>query len=101
MDPIARGKYFEGPRWHPGELWCVDSLTRTLYGGLNHATPGHVAQLPGIPGGMGFLPNGSVIVTSMFDRRLFRVTSGPQVTLHRDLSEVSTGTIDDMIIDGT
>ena len=57
-----------------------------------------VCTIDGIPSGLGFLPDGSPVVVSMFDRRLLRIEAGRPV-LHADLSKISAGTLDDMIID--
>ena len=96
---IADGKYFEGPRWHNGKLWFVDSLAMKL---LRVSPVGEcetICAIPGIAGGIGFLPNGDAVITSMFDRKLLTFADG-QVSMLRDLSDVAAGTIDDMIIDG-
>ena len=97
--PLAKGLYFEGPRWHDARLWMVDSLARTL---LSVGLDGDCrieCEVRGISGGMGFLPNGDAVVTSMFDRKLLTFASGKMTTLV-DLSRVAAGTIDDMIVDG-
>jgi sugar lactone lactonase YvrE len=96
---VAEGKYFEGPRWHDGKLWFVDSLAMKL---LRVSLDGEcetVCAIPGIAGGLGFLPNGDPVITSMFDRKLLTFANG-QVSTLRDLSRVAAGSIDDMIIDG-
>jgi sugar lactone lactonase YvrE len=96
---VAEGKYFEAPRWHEGKLWFVDSLARKL---LRVSLSGEcetVCVILGIAGGIGFLPNGDPVITSMFDRKLLTFAKGEVSTLC-DLSNVAAGTIDDMIIDG-
>jgi len=96
---LTNGRYFESPRWHRGRLWFVDSLGRTLLAiDESGSAPETVCTIDGIPSGLGFLPDGSPIVVSMFDRRLVRVENG-QAVLHVDLSKVSAGTLDDMVID--
>ena len=97
--PLAKGLYFEGPRWHHGRLWMVDSLARAL---LSVGLDGDCrieCEIGGISGGMGFMPNGDAVVTSMFDRKLLTFADGKMSTLV-DLSSVAAGTIDDMIVDG-
>ncbi len=96
---VAEGKYFEGPRWHRGKLWFVDSLARKLLRVSLDGKCETVCEIPGIAGGIGFLPNGDPVITSMFDRKLLTFANGQVATL-RDLSDVAAGTIDDMIIDG-
>jgi len=96
---VAEGKYFEGPRWHDGKLWFVDSLARKLLRVGLDGPRETVCDIPGIAGGIGFLPSGDVVITSMFDRKLLTFAGGKVSTLC-DLSNVAAGSIDDMIVDG-
>jgi sugar lactone lactonase YvrE len=95
---VPEGRYFEGPRWHAGCLWMVDSLARTL---VSVGMDGHaetISKIEGISGGMGILPDGDAIVTSMFDRTLQRYR-GRKLVGSIQLSAAAAGTIDDMIVD--
>jgi sugar lactone lactonase YvrE len=100
LHPLGiEGKYFEGPRWHDGKLWFVDSLARKLHRASLDGACETVCAIPGIAGGMGVLPNGDPVITSMFDRKLLTFANGKVSTLC-DLSGVAAGSIDDMIVDG-
>jgi sugar lactone lactonase YvrE len=94
------GRYFEGPRWHGGRLWFVDCMTRTL---LSISPAGecreHAVLADDTPCGLGILPDGGLVVLTMFRKRLLTLRDG-QLSLYADLSNVAAGTIDDMIIDG-
>jgi sugar lactone lactonase YvrE len=94
------GRYFEGPRWHAGKLWFVDCMARTL---LSLAPSGECQQHAKFdddtPCGLGVLPDGRIIVLTMFRKRLFAYSNG-ELSLYADLSDIATGTIDDMIVDG-
>jgi sugar lactone lactonase YvrE len=94
------GRYFEGPRWHAGRLWFVDCLARTL---LSLAPSGaceqHAKFDDDTPCGLGVLPDGRLIVLTMFRKRLLAYADG-KLSLYADLSGIATGTIDDMIVDG-
>jgi sugar lactone lactonase YvrE len=94
------GRYFEGPRWHAGRLWFVDCMARTL---LSLAPSGECEQHAKFdddtPCGLGVLPDGRLIVLTMFRKRLLAYSNG-QLSLYADLSDIATGTIDDMIVDG-
>ena len=94
------GRYFEGPRWHLGRLWFVDCMERTL---LSLSTSGECEQHAKFdddtPCGLGVLPDGRIIVLTMFRKRLLAYADG-QLSLYADLSDIATGTIDDMIVDG-
>jgi sugar lactone lactonase YvrE len=94
------GHYFEGPRWHLGRLWFVDCMARTL---LSLAPSGECEQHAKFdddtPCGLGVLPDGTLIVLTMFRKRLLAYRDGA-LSLYADLSDIATGTIDDMIVDG-
>ena len=83
------GRYFEGPRWHAGRLWFVDCMERTL---LSLAPSGESEQHAKIDGdtpcGLGVLPDGRLIVLTMFKKRLLTYKDG-QLSLDADLSRVS------------
>ena len=51
------------------------------------------------PCGLGILPDGRLVVLTMFRKRLMTYADG-QLSLYADLSGVAKGTIDDMIVDG-
>jgi sugar lactone lactonase YvrE len=51
------------------------------------------------PCGLGVLPDGTLIVLTMFRKRLLAYRNGA-LSLYADLSDIATGTIDDMIVDG-
>src|ERR1700716_2023192 len=93
------GRYFEGPRWHSGRLWFVDCMNRTL---LSLEPSGEREQHAKIeddtPCGLGILPDGKLVVLTMFRKRLMSYADG-QLSLYTDLSGIATGTIDDMIVD--
>ena len=101
MKPILDGgRYFEGPRWHLGRLWFVDCMERTL---LSLTPSGereqHAKFEDDTPCGLGILPDGKIVVLTMFRKRLMTYADG-QLSLYADLSRIATGTIDDMIVDG-
>lgn len=94
------GRYFEGPRWHDGRLWFVDCMERTLLSlGPSGECEQHAKFEDDTPCGLGILPDGKVVVLTMFRKRLMVYADG-QLTLYADLTGVATGTIDDMIVDG-
>ena len=71
------GRYFEGPRWHADRLWFVDCMNRTLLslgpsgGGKQHA------KIEGdTPCGLGFLPDGKLVVLTMFRKQLMSYADG-------------------------
>lgn len=94
------GRYFEGPRWHAGRLWFVDCLNRTLLSlDPSGACAQHARLDDDTPCGLGVLPDGRLVVLTMFRKRLMIYADG-QLAPYADLSGIATGTIDDMIVDG-
>jgi sugar lactone lactonase YvrE len=59
----------------------------------------HAKLADDTPCGLGVLPDGKLIVLTMFRKRLMSY-SDSQLSLYADLSDIATGTIDDMIVDG-
>lgn len=97
---LDNGRYFEGPRWHAGRLWFVDCFARTLLSlGPAGDCEQHAALKDDTPCGLGILPDGSLVVLTMFRKRLLKYANG-QLSLYADLSQIAAGTIDDMIVDG-
>ena len=89
----------ESPRWHKGMLWFSDIYGRKVYtvDAKGHAT--EKAFLRRRPSGLGFLPDGTPIVTTMGDRQVWRLEpSGPKP--YADLSPLIGVHINDMVVDG-
>lgn len=91
--------YLECPRWHDGRLWVSDFYTEQVVAIDGRGGTEVVAEVPGQPSGLGFLPDGRLLVVSMRDHRvLVRDTSG-RLTEHADLSGVVSGVLNDMVVD--
>jgi sugar lactone lactonase YvrE len=88
----------EGPRWRDGALWFSDMRERTV----NVFTPGAGRQvlltLDDTPSGLGFMPDGSVLIVSMMKRRLMRLRDG-KLDLHADLADFPGDFLNDMVVD--
>jgi sugar lactone lactonase YvrE len=99
LNPLAEGFCFgEGPRWFEGLLWFSDMLgeavhTVTLNGSMTTlALPGHW------PSGLGFRPDGSLLIASTEDRQLLRY-DGETVDAIADLSDLAPADLGDMVVD--
>src|SRR3954471_8115618 len=79
--------YLECPRWHDGRLYVSDFYTeQVLAADLDGGSePETVVRVPGQPSGLGWMPDGSLLVVSMRDRRVLRVNDG-RSEVHADLS---------------
>ena len=92
--------FLEGPRWHDGALYVSDMHAHEV---LRVATDGAVdvlARLDAAPSGLGWLPDGSMLIVSMDDRRILRRGDDGSLTQHADLSELASHAINDMVVDG-
>jgi len=65
--------YLEAARWHRGALWFSDMSRRKVCRLSSDGTVEDVADVPGVPSGLGFAPDGSPMVVSLADGRLLRV----------------------------
>jgi sugar lactone lactonase YvrE len=88
----------EGPRWHDGRLWFTDQHARTI----NTVTPDGdhaiIAETDDLPGGLGWLPDGTLLVVYMTRRRIMRLDDG-RLSLHTDLGELASFHCNDMLVD--
>ncbi len=88
----------ECARWHDGRLWFSDMLDRKVIVINPDGKPEVVAEVPGQPGGLGWLPDGRLLIVSMFDQRLLRLEAGG-LQVAADLSKVARGNCNDMVVD--
>ncbi len=88
----------EGPRWHDGALWFSDMhdhrVLRLDAGGRAET----VVEVPQQPSGLGWRPDGRLLVVSMLDRRLLRLEPTGLVEV-ADLSALATCHCNDMVVD--
>ncbi len=90
----------EGARWHDGALYFSDMHDGIVWRLTTAGRATKIVELPALPSGLGWLPDGTMCVVSMEDRRLLRLTEdGPQTLA--DLSGVARYVINDMVIDRT
>jgi sugar lactone lactonase YvrE len=90
--------YFEAPRWHEGRLWVSDFYTHRVLAISLDGDVETIAEVPHQPSGLGWLPDGSLLVVSMLDHRLLRLENGELVE-HADLSDHARGHSNDLVVD--
>ena len=99
LTPLAAGFCFgEGPRWFEGLLWFSDMLGEAVHtvtvGGVMTTLP-----LPGhAPSGLGFRPDGTLLIVSTKDRKLLAY-DGETVDTVADLSALAPADLGDMVVD--
>lgn len=88
----------EGPRWRDGVLWFSDMHAQTVCTVDDTGRSVTVLELDDSPSGLGWLPDGDLLVAAMRGRRLLRF-DGEKVREHADLSAHATVRINDMVVD--
>ncbi|MEU0793353.1 SMP-30/gluconolactonase/LRE family protein [Amycolatopsis sp. NPDC005961] len=91
--------YLECPRWHDGRLWVSDFYTERVVAIDGRGGTEVVAEVPGQPSGLGFLPDGRLLVVSMRDHRVLVRDGSGRLTENADLSGVVSGVLNDMVVD--
>jgi sugar lactone lactonase YvrE len=92
------GAFFESPRWHDGRWWFSDFFRRVVVAVSAAGTAVEIAQVPERPSGLGWLPDGSLLVVSMRDRRLLRRVGDGELRLHADLSRLCDWHANDLVV---
>ena len=98
-ETVARGfAYTECPRWHQGRLWFSDQYLGGVYAMTEGGDVEAVVEVPGRPAGLGWLPDGRLLVVSMDRHQLFLLDGG-QLRSVADLSPYHPGPSNDMVVD--
>ncbi|OBF36848.1 gluconolactonase [Mycobacterium sp. ACS1612] len=99
MTPLANGFCFgEGPRWFEGLLWFSDMLGEAVHTVNLH---GDMTKLPlagDAPSGLGFRPDGSLLIASTEKRQVLRY-DGETIAAVADLSDLVPANLGDMVVD--
>jgi sugar lactone lactonase YvrE len=88
----------EGPRWHGGKLYFSDMHAHRVMTVDMQGRSSIVCEVPAWPSGLGWLPDGRMIVVSMTDRRLLRMEKSG-LAPHADLSALAPFHCNDMVVD--
>lgn len=99
---VAEGIYFgEGPRWHEGRLWFSDFYAHCVYSVSEEGGDMRTElELDDQPSGLGWMPDGSLLVVKMKAREVWRRWPDGQFKLHADLKDVAHYMCNDMVVDG-
>jgi sugar lactone lactonase YvrE len=88
----------EGPRWHDGRLFFSDQHDHRVIAMSPGGAAETIVDVPQQPSGLGWLPDGRMLVVSMLDRRVLRLEDG-QLVEHADLSPFAPAPCNDMVVD--
>lgn len=90
--------FLEGPRWHDGRLYFSDMHGHTVNAVDLNGKMEVVTEVAAWPSGLGWLPDGRMLIVSMTDRRLLRLENGG-LKLHADISSLASSLCNDMVVD--
>ncbi len=103
LEPLVTALTFpEGPRWRDGRLWFSDFYSHAVYSVDLNGDCRKELDVPNQPSGLGWLPDGDLLVVSMTDQKVLR-WNGREASVHADLSRLARFHCNDMIVlpDGT
>ena len=101
ISPVVTGMaYLECPRWHDQRIWFSDFYTYRVYSALEDGSDLRVeAEVPGQPSGLGWLPDGRLLIVSMREARVLRREPDGTLVTHTDVSGQVGGLLNDMVVD--
>lgn len=94
-------RFAEAPRWHAGWLYFSDIFAHRVMrvdesGNLETV---HAFQDGELPCGLGFLPDGRLLIVNMQRPEILRLDAPGMVSVHADLSQLAVGSLNDMVVD--
>ena len=97
---VADGLGFvEAPRWRDGKLWFSDFYARRVHTVDPSGKLEQVAYVAGQPSGLGFAPDGALMIVSSHDGHILRRHDGVTSIL-ADIGQIYRGGLNDMVVDG-
>ena len=91
--------FIEGPRWYQGALWFSDFYDEAVFRVVPGERPEKVVSVPQQPSGLGWLPNGDLLISSMLDKTLYRWSENQGLKKYADISAIAERRINDMLVD--
>ena len=90
--------FTEGPRWHDGRLYFSDFFTHRVLAVDTQGNMETIVETPQQPSGLGWSPDGSMLIVSMNDKKLLSFSNG-ELSEVADLSQLATHFCNDMVVD--
>jgi sugar lactone lactonase YvrE len=98
-EPFLSGLYFgECPRWHDGRLWYSDFFDHAVFSVSSEGERRTEVDFDGEPAGLGWLPDGRLLINSRLDRAIFRREADGSLVRHGDLTPWATWHANDMVV---
>jgi sugar lactone lactonase YvrE len=91
--------FTECPRWRDGRLYFSDFYTQQVLAVALDGAIERIAEVPQRPSGLGFLPDGRMLIVSMGDRKIMCREHDGSLVEHADLLKVAPWHLNDMLVD--
>ena len=97
---LCEGIYFgEGPRWRDSRLWFSDFYAKAVKSASLAGDVRTEFVIDDLPSGLGWMPDGSMLIVSMTSRRVLRRSPDGAVRVHAELADIATFHCNDMVVD--
>ncbi len=96
---ISGYDFLEAPRWHDGRLWLSDFYSHQVIAVGMDGRVEKIATVEQQPSGLGWLPDGRLLIVSMLGRKVLRREPDGSLVVHADLSGIAGGSCNDMVVD--
>lgn len=97
---VGERSYLECPRWHEGRIWFSDFYTHEV---LSADEDGGDLRVEAVveqqPAGLGWLPDGRLLIVSMRDGRVLRREPDGTLVTHAERGTLTKGHLNDMLVD--
>jgi sugar lactone lactonase YvrE len=98
-EPFLSGLFFgECPRWHEGRLWYSDFFDHAVFSASPDGERRVEVPFEGEPAGLGWLPDGRLLIASRLDRAIMRRENDGTLVRHGDLEPWATWYANDMVV---
>jgi sugar lactone lactonase YvrE len=96
---LASGIHFgECPRWRDGRLWFSDFIAHAVNSVSLAGDLRTEFVIDDQPSGLGWMPDGSMLIVSMTKRQVLRRSVGGAFSVHADLNHIATFHCNDMVV---
>jgi sugar lactone lactonase YvrE len=93
------GHFFKGLRWHNDAWWVSDVYDHAVHTINEDGRSRKVVEVAAQPSGLGWLPDGRLLVVAMRDRQVL-VWDGTELAVQADLAALCPGFANDMLVLG-
>lgn len=97
---LTEGIYFgEGPRWRDGRLWFSDFYAHAVKSVSLAGDLRTEVEIDDQPSGLGWMPDGSLLIVAQIKRQLLRRFPDGQIAVHAELGHIADFHCSDMVVD--